>query len=65
MTMTRFGQPIPFELTEIAQERVDEDDKFGWLVEHVYTTCAACDAALRPSAGTVLMALEDYVAEMC
>jgi LRR receptor-like serine/threonine-protein kinase ERECTA len=54
-----FGQPLPFELTETAQERVDEDDAFGWLVEHVYRTCAACDASKRPSARSLVTTLQD------
>jgi serine/threonine protein kinase len=54
-----FGQPLPFELTETARQRIDEDDAFGWLVDHVYEACSACDAALRPDAGAIVLALED------
>jgi serine/threonine protein kinase len=56
-----FGQPLPFELTETAQMRVDEDDELAWLVEHVYRTCAATDPARRPSASDVARTLEEHL----
>jgi serine/threonine protein kinase len=55
-----FGQPLPFELTEVAQQRADEDDEFNWLVEHVYRTCASCDATLRPGASVLWLTLEAH-----
>jgi hypothetical protein len=55
-----FGQPLPFELTDTAQSRADKDAEFAWLVEQVYSACAATDPAKRLCASAVAVTLEEH-----